>query len=153
MLIIELDSIEDVYDITVKDNENFYGDGILVHNCAEIALPTIPFAGVMDLYSHDSKGEIGLCNLMAICAGKVTPSTYEKAAYYSLLMIDNVIDIMDYPFPSLETTERRAVQLELALPIWHMIWPNVVLNMTLKLEKITCIVWPKCILIGYTRLL
>tara|TARA_R110000782_G_scaffold215659_1_gene303319 strand:- start:1748 stop:2956 length:1209 start_codon:yes stop_codon:yes gene_type:complete len=25
-----------VYDITVKDNENFFGNGILVHNCAEI---------------------------------------------------------------------------------------------------------------------
>ena len=31
-----------VYDITVEDNENFYANGILVHNCAEITLPTKP---------------------------------------------------------------------------------------------------------------
>jgi len=29
-----------VYDITVKDNHNFYANNILVHNCSEIALPS-----------------------------------------------------------------------------------------------------------------
>lgn len=29
-----------VFDITVKDNHNFYADDILVHNCSEIQLPT-----------------------------------------------------------------------------------------------------------------
>lgn len=33
-----LDYVEDVFDITVEDNHNFYANGILVHNCAEIAL-------------------------------------------------------------------------------------------------------------------
>lgn len=31
--IIELDEFEDVYDITVEDNHNFFANGILVHNC------------------------------------------------------------------------------------------------------------------------
>lgn len=31
---------EDVYDITVKDNHNFFANDILVHNCSEIILPT-----------------------------------------------------------------------------------------------------------------
>jgi ribonucleoside-diphosphate reductase alpha chain len=31
---------EDVYDITVDDNHNFYANNILVHNCSEIILPT-----------------------------------------------------------------------------------------------------------------
>ena len=31
---------EDVYDITVEDNHNFYANDILVHNCSEIILPT-----------------------------------------------------------------------------------------------------------------
>jgi len=26
---------EDVYDITVEDNHNFYANGVLVHNCGE----------------------------------------------------------------------------------------------------------------------
>jgi ribonucleotide reductase alpha subunit len=34
--------VEPVYDITVEDNNNFYANGILVHNCAEIVLPTEP---------------------------------------------------------------------------------------------------------------
>lgn len=74
--------------------------------CAEIALVTKPFKDIMDLYNPDSEGEIGLCQLMAICAGRVTPETYEKAAYYALLMIDNAIDIMNYPFPSLDASAK-----------------------------------------------
>ena len=35
-----IDEQEDVYDITVEDNHNFFANGILVHNCQEIALPT-----------------------------------------------------------------------------------------------------------------
>lgn len=74
--------------------------------CMEIALPTKPFTSMMDLYSATSDGEIGLCNLMAIVAGRVQPDEYEDVAYYALLIIDNVIDIMEYPFPSLETTAK-----------------------------------------------
>lgn len=35
-----LQETEDVYDITVEDNHNFYANGVLVHNCSEIILPT-----------------------------------------------------------------------------------------------------------------
>jgi ribonucleoside-diphosphate reductase alpha chain len=35
-----LNEKEDVYDITVQDNQNFYANDILVHNCSEIILPT-----------------------------------------------------------------------------------------------------------------
>ena len=49
MLKIEyLEYSEDVYDITVDKNENFYANGILVHNCAEIALPTKPLNHIFD---------------------------------------------------------------------------------------------------------
>ena len=48
MLKIEhLDYTEDVYDITVDKNENFYANGILVHNC-EIDLPTKPLNDIND---------------------------------------------------------------------------------------------------------
>lgn len=74
--------------------------------CAEIALVTKPFADIMDLYSPNSQGEIGLCQLMAICAGRATAKNYQKAAYYALLMIDNAIEIMKYPFPSLDASAK-----------------------------------------------
>jgi hypothetical protein len=32
----------DVYDITVPETSCFYANNILVHNCAEIVLPTVP---------------------------------------------------------------------------------------------------------------
>lgn len=35
-----LNEKEDVYDVTVEDNHNFYANDILVHNCSEIILPT-----------------------------------------------------------------------------------------------------------------
>ena len=60
----------------------------------------------MKIKKIERKNEIGLCNLMAICAGRVRPSNYAQAAYYALKIVDNVIDIMEYPFASLETTAR-----------------------------------------------
>jgi ribonucleoside-diphosphate reductase alpha chain len=38
LLIEEVDTLEDVYDITVQDNHNFFANDILVHNCCEISL-------------------------------------------------------------------------------------------------------------------
>ncbi|GBU09236.1 ribonucleoside-diphosphate reductase 1 alpha subunit [Gammaproteobacteria bacterium] len=69
--------------------------------CAEIALPTQAFTDMQDLYSANSKGEIALCSLASIVVGRVDDQTYEKVAYYTALMLDHVIDIMDYPFDSL----------------------------------------------------
>jgi len=38
-----------VYDITVEDNHNFFANGILVHNCQEITLPTKPLDHIDDI--------------------------------------------------------------------------------------------------------
>ena len=78
-------------------------NGILTGQCQEIMLPTKSFDGVQDLYKWHSDGEIALCHLMAICAGRVSEEEYEDVAYYTLLMADNAISIMDYPFESLAT--------------------------------------------------
>jgi len=43
-----LTETESVYDITVQGNENFFANGILVHNCAEIDLPTKPLNDIND---------------------------------------------------------------------------------------------------------
>lgn len=82
--------------------------------CQEIGLPTLGYETVAHLYSDWPAagwwGEIGLCSLAAISA-TVEPERYEKVAYYTCLMIDNVIDIMEYPFPQLKTTAqaRRSI--------------------------------------------
>lgn len=74
--------------------------------CQEIGLPTLGYPSVFEVYKEYGKGEIGLCSLSAICQGNVLPEEYESVAYYTLLMIDNVIDIMEYPFKQLETTAK-----------------------------------------------
>lgn len=79
--------------------------------CLEIALPTKAYTGMPDLYSDDPVGEIGLCSLASIVVGRVREEEYAEVAYYCALMIDNVIDIMEYPFPSLKATAqaRRSI--------------------------------------------
>lgn len=72
----------------------------------EIGLPTDGYLSVTDLYKDEeiSQGEIGLCNLGAIVAGRAKSEQYEHVAYRTLKMVDNVISIMDYPFPHLKYT-------------------------------------------------
>lgn len=74
--------------------------------CQEVGLPTQGYKDVTELYRMDAdvQGEIGLCNLGAIVAGRVTPERMPDVAYRALKMVDNVISIMEYPFPHLKYT-------------------------------------------------
>lgn len=45
-----LDQKEQVYDIKVRSTECFFANGVLVHNCVEIALPTAGYNSVKELY-------------------------------------------------------------------------------------------------------
>ena len=105
MLKIEhLNYTEDVYDITVDKNENFYANGILVHNC-EINLPTKP---LKDL--NDSEGEISLCTLSAISWGKIRePSDFERPCTLAVRALDELLDYQDYPILAAKnsTMDRR----------------------------------------------
>ena len=64
---------EAVYDITVEGNENFFANDILVHNCAEIALPTTPLE-----HADSGAPEKKLI--------RMTPAEYEK---YKVWKINN----------------------------------------------------------------
>lgn len=81
--------------------------------CMEICLPTKGFKSMAELYNPSVKveGEIALCFLSSIVAGRVKPEEYEEVAYYTLLMIDNVMDIMEYPYEALKKSAqyRRSV--------------------------------------------
>ncbi len=77
--------------------------------CKEIHLPTSGFLKKSERDSTELNsefGEIALCFLSSIVAGRVSPGEYEDVAYYTALMIDNVIDIMEYPFVNLEVTAK-----------------------------------------------
>lgn len=88
-----LDYVEDVYDITVEDNHNFYANEILVHNCVEITLPTNPSE-----FDGDSNGEIALCTLGAINLGAINkPSDFEKPCNLLVRALDEVLSYQEYP--------------------------------------------------------
>lgn len=55
--------IEDVYDITVEDNHNFFANGYLVHNCSEIAMQ-----------------EYDTCRLFAVNLSKFVCNPFEDSA-------------------------------------------------------------------------
>lgn len=109
MLTITNEQSVDVYDITVKDVHNFYANGILVHNCAEIAEPTKAYASVAQLYErwNESHGEIALCSLGGVIVSNIAnDEQYAKTAYYTLKMITYCIHKSHYVFPSLEDTAK-----------------------------------------------
>lgn len=86
--------------------------------CNEIDLPTAAFKSSFDLYKpyyESEAGEVAMCFLAAICAGRVKEDEYEDVAYYTLLLADTAIDIMDYPFKHVESTAkaRRSVGIGL----------------------------------------
>ncbi len=95
--------VDDTYCFTEHKLGMGMFNGILTGQCQEIAVPTSPYSHILELFKSDSDGEIGLCNLMAICQGRIkNDAHYEQAAYYCLAIIYEAIHLMNYPFPSLE---------------------------------------------------
>lgn len=91
------------------NNHTPFKEKIYMSNlCSEIAIISKSYEHVVDLYrEEETSGEIGLCSLGAIVQGNTTDEEYEDVAYYTALMIDNVISLMDYPFPNLKYTATR----------------------------------------------
>lgn len=98
--------LSDTYCLTEPKRHMAMFNGVLTGQCQEIGLPTEGYDSVQDLYAVGDtvSGEIGLCNLGAIVAGRVSEDQYEEIAYLTLKMVDNVISDMDYPFPHLKFT-------------------------------------------------
>ena len=107
MLIIKThENKKDVYDITVE-NSNFYANGILVHNCQEISLPTKPIE-----HLDDTDGEIATCILSAINLGKIKKlSDLEEICELTVRALDALIEEQDYPVKAAEvaTKARRSL--------------------------------------------
>lgn len=83
-------------------------NGILTGNCNEITLPTKGYKDVTGLYDVNNKdGEVALCFIAAIPAGRVPAELYEEVCYYVTLMLDNVIDEMEYPYPQVSYTAKN----------------------------------------------
>lgn len=76
--------------------------------CCEISLPTKGYSDMRNLFKYDAEdGEVALCFLASLVAGRVKPEEYGDVAYYTVLMIDNVMDIMTYPYENMESTVKK----------------------------------------------
>ena len=76
-----------VYDITVDDVHSFLANGIVVHNCSEIALPTKGYDSVEQLYQQEESGEAAMCALAGIVVPNIaSDEEYADVAYHALLM-------------------------------------------------------------------
>jgi ribonucleoside-diphosphate reductase alpha chain len=98
---------EAVYDITVKNTENFFANNILVHNCQEITQPVIP---PKDL--NDPNAEIGICILAAINWLEISSDAeFEKVCDIAVRTLDEIIDYQEYFCPGAKNfaTKRRSL--------------------------------------------
>ena len=74
--------------------------------CQEVTLPTKGYTDMRNLFKEVEDGEVALCFLASLVAGRISPEEYGEVAYYTVLMIDNVMDIMDYPYEQLDFTAK-----------------------------------------------
>lgn len=87
LVVTKLETIEPVYDITVADNANFYANGILVHNCAEILLFNRPQESL-----SDPNGRVALCTLGSANWGKFKkPEDMREPLHMLVRSLSNVL--------------------------------------------------------------
>lgn len=104
VVVSKLEETSDVYDITVEDNHNFFADGVLVHNCLEITLPSKPMKSVDDYLDS----EIFLCTLANINMVKIhSNKDMERVCYNTVRFLDDLLDYQNYPVKASEYWAKR----------------------------------------------
>lgn len=94
---------EPVYDISVPETENFYANGILVHNCLEVCQPVKPLKNI-----NDPDGEIGICVLSAINVLEIhSDAELEKTCDIIVRGLDEQIDYQNYFAPAAENFAKK----------------------------------------------
>lgn len=111
MILIEfIEEREDVYDITVEDNHNFYANNVLVHNCLEICLNTKAYEDVRELYREDDDvtGEVAICNIAGIVVANVeNEEQYAEVAEMVLWLVDFGVNTSEYRLPHIGYTAKK----------------------------------------------
>lgn len=74
--------------------------------CQEVLLVTQKFDNVQGLYDYKGIGEVALCFLASIVAGRTKFENYEDTAYQAAKFVDNTIEQSTYPFPAVEHTAK-----------------------------------------------
>lgn len=106
------------HNIAESNRHGNYLDPIRMTNlCVEITQPTKPFQHITDLYRTKEQldamnpkdiPEVSLCNIAAIVLGRIKSlDEWERISYIVLKFVDTIIEIQDYPFPTMEYTAKR----------------------------------------------
>lgn len=96
---------EDVYDISVENNHNFFANGILVHNCGEQPLP--PYGSCL----------LGSFNLVKYLDENknFNYKQFKNDIHDSVRAMDNVIDETTYPLPQQEEEAKNKRRMGLGV--------------------------------------
>ncbi|EDV1300578.1 ribonucleoside-diphosphate reductase subunit alpha [Salmonella enterica subsp. enterica serovar Hadar] len=96
---------------------NFLDPIRMTNLCVEITQPTRPFHHITELYKTQDQlddmrpediGEVSLCNLGGVVLGRMESlAEWEKTCYILLKFVDTIIEIQDYPFPTMEYTAKK----------------------------------------------
>lgn len=114
------------HNIAESNRHGVFLDPIRMTNlCVEITQPTVPFQAMADLFktdkqldamSHDERGEISLCNLGGLVAGRIhSEQEWESLSYILTKFVDTIIDIQDYAFPALKYSATRRRNMGIGL--------------------------------------
>lgn len=101
--------VADVYDITVADNENFFANDILVHNCNEI----VQVSGQVEQDDGTTALEQAVCNLASISlpafvkGGKIDYKELFEVSKIATKNLNRVIDINYYPTEATRRSNMR----------------------------------------------
>lgn len=117
---------DDTYCFTEPKRGMGIFNGILTGNCQEIALPTSELKDTESLYkvpNGTDDGEIALCFLASIVAGRVEQdefgninyNEYLNTAYQAAKFTDNTIDLCSYPFKAMEYTAKNRRSIGIGL--------------------------------------
>lgn len=118
--VVDTGRYDDTYCFTEPKRNRGVFNGILTGNCNEINQPTKGYDNVDQLFVKEESGEVSLCTLFAVIVSHLklelnlegkgftqeSVDEYMNVAYLGVKMVDNVIEMMDYPFPQLEFTAK-----------------------------------------------
>lgn len=86
---------------TVNRHTPFIDPIVQSNLCMEIAIPTAPFADMVDLYSESSKGEVGFCTLAALNVANIEDHEYEELAFIVVKTLNELLLKAEMFSPSL----------------------------------------------------